>query len=373
MIHNPAAFPTGAMAAPPRRHFPVLFLSDLHLGSRACRADALLDFLHSHSADTIYLVGDILDTWTAVGAHWTDTQHAILQLLLDRARQGVRLVFTPGNHDAVFRRYNGQHLAGIEVVPHIIHHAADGRRYLVIHGDSRDDFSERFATLALFGARIDVRLRGAMSRLNRLLRRLDYPTFEVLFCVASPNDPALPLLHRLIAAHPAIAARILIGADKISGNPKLNNCAKGWRAAAHPFVLMADSNVLLPPDCLTRLLERWTPDTGLVSSPPIGVEPAGFWARLECAFLNTFQARWQLAADRTGHGFAQGKMLFWQRDLLERAGGIAVLGQEMAEDVAATKVVRATGLKVRLPARLFAQPTGPRSFAAVEGSVAQID
>ena len=193
----------------------------------------------------------------------------------------------------------------------------------------------------------------------------DYPNYEILFCVASPDDAALPLLHRLIAAHPHVTARVLIGDDKISGNPKLNNCAKGWRAAAYPYVLMADSNVLLPPDTLTRLVNQWAPDTGLVSSPPIGIEPTGFWARLECAFLNTFQARWQLAADRIGNGFAQGKMLFWQRDLLERAGGIAILGGEMAEDVAATKLVRATGLKVRLPARLFAQPIGPRAFSTV--------
>ncbi len=193
----------------------------------------------------------------------------------------------------------------------------------------------------------------------------DYPLFEILFCVASPSDPAIPVVNRLIAAHPAIAARLLIGDDRISGNPKLNNLVKGWQAARHPMILMADSNVLLPPDYLTRLLDQWTPGTGLVSSPPIGVQPDGFWARLECAFLNTFQARLQLASARLGNGFAQGKMLFWSRDLLEKSGGLAALGHEMAEDVASTKMVRATGLKVRLPGQLFAQPIGKRRFMAV--------
>ena len=193
----------------------------------------------------------------------------------------------------------------------------------------------------------------------------DYPEYEIIFCVADPTDAAIPLVQRLISAHPDIPARLLIGDDKISGNPKLNNCVKGWRGARHDLILLSDSNVLLPPDTLNRLMAEWTPGTGLVSSPPIGIEPQGFWARLECAFLNSFQARFQMASARLGHGFAQGKMLLWEKSVLEQAGGIAVLGREMAEDVASTKVVRATGLHVRLPGRFFAQPIGPRRFDAV--------
>ncbi len=59
----------------------------------------------------------------------------------------------------------------------------------------------------------------------------------------------------------------------------------------------------------------------------------GFWGELECAFLDTYQARWQLAADQLGNGFAQGKTLFWRRDILDAAGGPAALGAEMAEDL----------------------------------------
>ena len=193
----------------------------------------------------------------------------------------------------------------------------------------------------------------------------EYPDYEIIFCSASATDTGIPMVQRLIADNPQTTARLLIGDDPISGNPKLNNCVKGWQAARHDLILLADSNVLLPPDCLTRLLQAWRPGTGLVSSPPIGVQPQGFWARLECAFLNSFQARWQLASARIDNGFAQGKMLLWDKAVLERAGGIAVLGREMAEDVASTKVVRAAGLKVRLPGRFFAQPIGPRRFAAV--------
>lgn len=196
---------------------------------------------------------------------------------------------------------------------------------------------------------------------------LDYPDFEILFCVADAGDPVVPLVRRLIAAHPQVTAGLLVGETRISGNPKLNNLVKGWDAAQADWILMSDSNVLLPRDTIQRLFAEWRNDTGLVSSPPAGIRPQGFAARLECAFLNGFQGRWQLAAAELGLGFAQGKMLFWRRDVLDGAGGLAALGHEMAEDVAATKVVRAQGLQVRLTARLFEQPIGARRFAAVWG------
>jgi len=128
---------------------------------------------------------------------------------------------------------------------------------------------------------------------------------------------------------------------------------------------MADSNVLMPRDYLQRLLLSWRSDTGLVCSPPIGCMPQGLWAEVECAFLNTYQARWQYAADTAGLGFAQGKTMLWRRELLEHAGGIRALGAEIAEDAAATKVVRRAGLRVRLVDRAFAQPLGRRSAAQV--------
>jgi ceramide glucosyltransferase len=193
----------------------------------------------------------------------------------------------------------------------------------------------------------------------------DYPDFEVVLCVANPRDPVIALARRIMAAHPGVPSRLLIGEAAISGNPKLNNIAKGWRAARAEWILMADSNVLLPRDYIQRLLAEWREDTGLVTSPPAGIRPEGFAARLECAFLNTLQGRFQLASAAMGNGFAQGKMLFWHRDLLENAGGIEVLGREMAEDVASTKLVRAAGLKVRLCARLFEQPIGRRDFRTV--------
>src|SRR5487761_649996 len=154
---------------------------------------------------------------------------------------------------------------------------------------------------------------------------LDYPHYEILFCVASAKDPVVPFARTLMAENTDAAARLLIGDDRVSPNPKLNNVAKGWRAARHDWIILADSNVLMPSDYIERLFASWRDDTGLVASPPIGCRPDGVWAELECAFLNTYQARWQYAADAVGFGFAQGKTMLWRRADLDRAGGVAAL------------------------------------------------
>jgi ceramide glucosyltransferase len=194
---------------------------------------------------------------------------------------------------------------------------------------------------------------------------LDYPQLEILLCCASATDLVVPLAQRLIAEHPGVQARLLIGDDRVSDNPKLNNVIKGWRAASHGWIVITDSNVLLPRDYVDRLFEAWKPGTGLVSAPPIGARPANTWAELECAFLNGYQARWQFAADSLGFGFAQGKTLFWRRIDLERAGGIHALAAELAEDAASTKLVREQGLRVRLVDGAFPQPLGLRALPSV--------
>ncbi|WP_414464125.1 ceramide glucosyltransferase [Hyphomicrobium sp. DY-1] len=194
------------------------------------------------------------------------------------------------------------------------------------------------------------------------LKAADY---EVIFCAAREDDAAVPLVRKLIVEYPHIQARLLIGDDRPTSNPKLNNIVKGWAAARHRWIVLADNNVLMPAHYLDDLFQSFTPGVGLVCSPPIGSRPIGFWAELECAFLNTYQARWQSAADTIGFGFAQGKSMLWRRDILDDAGGIEALGAEIAEDAAATKIVRSHGLDVRLVDRPFEQPLGLRTRAQV--------
>lgn len=195
--------------------------------------------------------------------------------------------------------------------------------------------------------------------------KLGYPHYEVIFCVARINDAVVPLVRRLIAENPHVPARLLIGDDQETANPKLNNCIKGWEGARHQWIVLADSNVLMPIDYIERLQANWLPNIGLVCSPPLGSRPQNFWAGVECACLNSFQASWQYVADALGIGFAQGKTMLWRRDILESNGGIRALACEIAEDAAATKVIRGAGLHVRLVDTPFEQPLGKRSLREV--------
>jgi len=210
-----------------------------------------------------------------------------------------------------------------------------------------------------------VPVRGIESFTHATLERafaLDWPAYELIFCVADNHDPIIPLIREAMSRHGQVKARILTGDERVSTNPKLNNCVKGWREAQGEWVILADSNVLMPPQYIQHLLAGWRKDTGLVCSTPLGSTPQGFWAEVECAFLNTHQARWQYAGEALGFGFAQGKSMLWHKPMLDSASGIEALGQEIAEDAAATKLVNRLGRKVHLVAWPFEQPLGNRSL-----------
>jgi ceramide glucosyltransferase len=194
---------------------------------------------------------------------------------------------------------------------------------------------------------------------------LDYPDYEVVFCVADPADPVAPIARRAMAAHPEIPSRLLIGDDRVSANPKLNNIVKGWKAAQRDWIVIADSNVLMPRDYIQRLMKRWRADTGIVCAPPLGARPGSFAAEIECAFLNTYQARWQYSAEALGFGFAQGKTMLWRCDILEAGGGIEALGAEIAEDAASTKLVHRADLRAHLASPPSQQPLGVRRLRDV--------
>jgi UDP-2,3-diacylglucosamine pyrophosphatase LpxH len=129
-----------------------LFLSDIHLGMKACQADKLLDFLRHYDAKTVYLVGDIVDGWQLRSSwYWPQTHNDVVQKLLRKARKGAQVFYIPGNHDEFLRDYYGMHVGGIEVVEDAVHVAADGKRYLVIHGDLFDVVIRHARWLALLG------------------------------------------------------------------------------------------------------------------------------------------------------------------------------------------------------------------------------
>ncbi|WP_152048092.1 UDP-2,3-diacylglucosamine diphosphatase [Aureimonas psammosilenae] len=158
------------------RQFRTLFISDVHLGSKAAQADLLIDFLRFHEAETIYLVGDIFDGWRLKRSwHWPQSHNDVVQKLLRKARKGTRIVYIPGNHDEVLRDFPGQHFGGIEVRQNDIHQTADGRRFLVMHGDEFDVVVRNARLLAYLG---DWAYDAAIAInvvFNRVRRALGFP------------------------------------------------------------------------------------------------------------------------------------------------------------------------------------------------------
>lgn len=150
-----------------------LFLSDLHLGTKGCQAHQLLSFLRTYDADTIYLVGDILDGWRLKsGWYWPQAHNDVVQKLLRKVRKGTRLIYIPGNHDEFLRDYLGVQLGGIELTDSAVHETADGKRYLVIHGDQFDLVVRHARWLALLGDGAYTCALTVNTYLNMVRRRL---------------------------------------------------------------------------------------------------------------------------------------------------------------------------------------------------------
>ncbi len=119
--------------------YRTIWISDLHLGTRGCKAEFLLDFLKYTEAETIYLVGDIIDGWRLRKSwYWPQAHNDVIQKVLRKVRKGTRVVYVPGNHDEWLRDFTQLQFGGVEVVEDAIHVTADGRRLLVIHGDAFD-------------------------------------------------------------------------------------------------------------------------------------------------------------------------------------------------------------------------------------------
>lgn len=122
-----------------KRFYRSVFISDVHLCSRDAQTETLHNFLDTIRCDYLYLVGDIIDVWALKKRwHWPKQYNEVIHKLLKRSRKGAKIIYVPGNHDEFFRDFLGVAFGDIEVVRDTIHETADGRRFLVTHGDQFD-------------------------------------------------------------------------------------------------------------------------------------------------------------------------------------------------------------------------------------------
>lgn len=151
-----------------------IFISDIHLGTPACQAERLLDFLKAYDSEYLFLVGDVIDFWAMHrrGVHWSAGQNTVVQKILKRARHDVKVILVPGNHDEALREHAGISFGNICIERDYVHVAADRRRYLLIHGDEFDQVTKYHRWMALLGDHAYdflVRLNVWLSWLRRTL------------------------------------------------------------------------------------------------------------------------------------------------------------------------------------------------------------
>jgi UDP-2,3-diacylglucosamine pyrophosphatase LpxH len=120
-------------------HYRTIFISDVHLGARGCKADELADFLTNNTCDTLYLIGDIVDFWKLHRTSYFPQSHVkIIQIILEKSENGTKVFFIPGNHDEILRNYIPMKFGNIKMYHEMIHTCPSGKTLLIIHGDQFD-------------------------------------------------------------------------------------------------------------------------------------------------------------------------------------------------------------------------------------------
>ncbi len=168
------------LGASPQFQFRSIWISDIHLGTKGCQAEYLLDFLRCTECDDLYLVGDIIDIWRLKRAwYWEQSHNDVIQKLLRKARKGTRVHLISGNHDEKLREFGTQTFGNVANVEEAVHVGADGRRFLVIHGDQFDAVVRHQKWLAHLGDDAYQALLAVNHWLNRARRKLGFPYWSL--------------------------------------------------------------------------------------------------------------------------------------------------------------------------------------------------
>ncbi|MCD1589409.1 UDP-2,3-diacylglucosamine diphosphatase [Qipengyuania citrea] len=183
--HKVANFPSIKPRVPERRleerrTYRTIWISDVHLGTKGCNHELLIDFLDHTDSDTMYLVGDIIDGWRLKKkVYWPPEHSDIVWRILKRAKRGTRIIYIPGNHDEMVRPFSGMNFGGVEIMRAAFHDTADGRRLMVLHGDEFDTIMLAHRWLAFVG---DA-LYHVMMKLNNWVaaarKRLGLPYWSI--------------------------------------------------------------------------------------------------------------------------------------------------------------------------------------------------
>ncbi len=245
-------------------HFRAIWLSDIHLGTRSCKAGALLDFLDACDCEYLYLVGDIIDFWKLKRApYWPQIHSDVIRKVLSKAHAGTVVTFVPGNHDEYIRRFCDLQLGNMFITREAVHRTADGRVLLILHGDEFDGVTRCHRWVALLGD-IGYELLIVLNRwLNDARRVFGLGYFSLAAYVKWKVKRAMMFVCDFEAAVAREAARR--GMDGVV-------CGHIHRAAMRPIGPVLYCNVGDWVESCTALVEHLDGRLELVCPPP---EPGG--------------------------------------------------------------------------------------------------
>lgn len=195
---------------------------------------------------------------------------------------------------------------------------------------------------------------------------LDYPTYELLFCVEDEHDAAVMLVNSFLHKYPHVEARLFTGGSRVGVNPKINNMQPAYLAARHPFILVSDAGIRMREDSLLDMVQHMRDDVAIVHQMPFTYDAEGFAAVYEKVFFGTSQARMYLAADLLGINCHVGMSSMVRREALDQAGGLSAFGDYLAEDYFMAKEVVSRGWRMRVASLPALQNSGTRSVGALQ-------
>ncbi len=182
-------------------HYRSIFISDVHLGFSGCSAEYLLDFLRSTTCDRLYLVGDIIDLWQMKRRlYWPQAHNDVVRTILGKAKHGTRIIYVCGNHDELLRDFVGMTFGNLEIHDEFVHESADGKKFLVIHGDQFDAVVMHSRSIAMLGSQLYDWLIRMNTLTNRLRRKLGYPHWSLARAIKHKVKHAVNFISNFEAA-----------------------------------------------------------------------------------------------------------------------------------------------------------------------------
>lgn len=189
--NNPASHPNT------RIDYHALWLSDIHLGCKDCKAEYLLSLLNQVHCQHLYLVGDIVDVWALKRKmHWPESHNQVLQKIIALAQQGTQVIYLPGNHDELLKPYANMSWWNINIARQHIHHGIGGRKLLMLHGDQFDSEVCVGRFYAVLGDHLYDVLLFLNRNLHRVRQRLGYPYWSLASYIKSRVSKAQVAISR---------------------------------------------------------------------------------------------------------------------------------------------------------------------------------